>query len=188
MVASNLSQFLAIRRIEMAYVYFPARIALLDEHGLTGAKEVTIRVDDAVQATAALQQAAAIEQLDDFVAALDDVTDAQITGVTMTLPVNVVGLKSAPGEQGLAEGANLTMTTEDLEAVEHERPYWLPGAKEGVFLANFRTIDTGDTDLLAWVATFNDAPNGVAITISDKEQVLSIVEGSYATRRRNSSG
>lgn len=174
----------------MAFVYFDARVNLVDEHGLTGAKELVIRVDDTVQATLALQQAAAQLALYNWIEEFDSVTDAEITSATMTIPLDLAGqlpgLKSTPGEQGIAEGANLVFSTEDLDAETHERPYWLPAAKEGVFLANFRTIDTGDTDLLAWVADFNNAGNGTAITISDKEQVLSIVEGSYATRRRNS--
>lgn len=172
----------------MANVYFSARVNMEDEHGLKGSKQLEIAVDDTIQNTFALQQAAAQLLLVQWAEAFDNVIDAKITSVTMTsdLTAATVGLKASPGEQGIGEGANLVFTTEDLEAVEHERPYWLPSAKEGVFLSNFRTIDTGDTELLAWVALFNDVAEGVKITISDKEQVLSIVEGSYQTRKRDS--
>lgn len=172
----------------MAFVYFPCRIGLEDEHGMTGAKEVVVRVDADVQVTPDEQREAALTHLEEFVVAFDDVTDCEIVSVTMTIPLDISGIKGAPGEQGVAQGANLVLSTEDLEAEQHERPYWLPGAKEGVFLSNFRTVDTGDTELLAWIASFNDNATGCAICISDKEQVLSVVRGRYATRQRDSSG
>ena len=157
-----------------------------DEHQLITSKDVVIRIDDAIVTTESAQLAAAMTALNDFVAALDDIVDPLIVGVTLTVPIIVAGIKSVAGDQGSAEGANLNLTTVDENTDSHVRPYWLPGATAGIFQANFKNVDTADTDLNTWLATFNSAA-GVEITISDGEVVDGINGGLYATRKRNSS-
>jgi len=169
----------------MAQVIFTAQVNLQDEHSLTGSKTLKVYVDDAVYTTPETRFGIAHDAIEAFVAALDDIIDPVITGVTITSPVTVGGLKSVAGDQGVAEGAQLTLETEDTLAVAQERPYFLPGANASTFLANFRQVDIGDANLLSWIATFvlNAA---CRILISDGEEVTGIASGRYATKRRDS--
>ena len=168
----------------MAFIEYKGRINLEDEHGLSGFKEVAMLIDTTASPTPGDQIVSAYDLISVFAEALDDVTDCKITSITMTVPVVVAGLKGSAGEQGVAEGADLTLTTTRLsDDTDHERVYWLPGAKEGVFLPDFRRVDTADTQLLTFIAEFsNSAPH--LVSISDQEQVLSITSGIYATRQR----
>jgi hypothetical protein len=168
----------------MAYIEYSGRVQLRDEHQLLTTKLVAIRIDDAIVTTEAARLAAAMSALNDFVAALDDIVDPIIVTTTLTIPIVVAGIKSSAGDQSVAEGANLVLSTVDDDGV-HERPYWLPGAVAGVFLANFATVDTADTDLNTWVSTFN-AASGVEIVISDGEVVQAVTGGRYASRKRES--
>lgn len=175
----------------MALQYFNGRIEMVDEHGLVGAKEVVIGVNDVTYTTAEDRQNAAATALLNFADALDEAIDPMITKVDLTLPlISIISgdLKAAPGEQGVAEGANLKLTPLVTDPTRPNRtlPYWLPGAKEGVFLPDFKTVDTTDAELLAWIASFNTDANA-RVYISDREGVASILNGNYGTRRRNSS-
>lgn len=169
----------------MGIEVYEGRVQLTDEHGLKASKVVTIHVNDLVYTTPAAQQAAALIVLQSFVSALDDIVDALITNVTMVIPAAPGGLKSVFGDQGVGEGANLILSTIDNLGGVQERPYWLPSAKAGVFLANFRTVDTADADLNTWVTSFTEDSDAL-IVISDGEEVQAVTGGSYATRKRNS--
>lgn len=172
---------------KMAFLNYEGRVQIQDEHGLKSTKVVTIRIDDAVKTTEAAQLAAAMAAMEGFAAGLDDAIDPVIVSTSLTVPMFPAGLKSSPGDQGAAEGANLSLATVDVDTNAHSRPYWLPGAKAGVFAANFRTVDTSDAELLAFLDSFNPEA-GVEITISDGEVVTGINSGVYATRQRNASG
>lgn len=179
----------------MALVYFTGRVGMVDEHGLTGSKEVVVQMDDTDAATDTLaeQIATAQQALVEWVEAFDNVIDAMITSVDLTIPLisEAAGLKVTPGEQGLAEGANLKLTPLVVDPFRPNRvlPYFLPSATEGVFLPNFRDVDTADGALLFWIAKFNPSPAPPAtIVISDREAIASIQSGRYATRRRSADG
>jgi hypothetical protein len=171
----------------MAWVYFRGRISYHDARGNKGSKEVEMRVDDVTFGTPEEQYAEAANQLGIHAAALDNVIDPMIDEITLTslIPHTGLSLKTSPGVREVSSGAQLQLSTEDFEGQLHERPYFLPGAKDGIFLANLETVDTGDTDLLAFVATFN-AADTIEITVSDKEEVLSVVSGYWASKRRSS--
>lgn len=160
---------------------FQGRVQLQDEHGLTATKLVQMNVDSAVHITTIAQITAALNALNDFVTLLDGVIDAVILSATLSVPVTAGG-KANPGDQGVAEGATLQLTTLK-DGVEYVRPYWLPSAKAGIFNSNFRTIDTGDAELLAFLGAFDN--NDVLIEISDGEEVTGIDSGHYSTRRRS---
>lgn len=162
---------------------FTGRLTLEDEHGLTSTKEVVMDVDETVHITDTAQITAANDALAAFVTELDEIVDAVITSATLSIPVTGTALKTVPGEQGVAEGATLRLETLDSGAVARTRPYWLPSASQGIFNTNFRTVDTGDADLLAWLGTFD--ANDVLITISDGEEVTGIESGHYSTKRRS---
>jgi hypothetical protein len=162
---------------------FTGRLQLTDEHGLTTTKEVSMVVDEGVHITTIAQITAANDAMAAFLTELDDIVDGVITSATLSIPVTGTALKTVAGEQGVAEGANLKLETLDNDSVAQIRPYWLPSAAQGIFNANFRTVDTGDADLLAWLGTFD--ANDVLITVSDGEAVTGIDSGTYATRRRS---
>jgi hypothetical protein len=158
------------------------RVLLRDAHGLGSSKNLVIEVDDVAFPTAATQFQAANVRLGFWVQALDAIIDCVIEKVTLTSLLDVAGLKTVPGDQGTAEGANLVLATIDNNGDPQERPYWLPGASAGIFNPNFRTVDAGDQDLIDWVDLFPGAD--IDVVISDGEVVTGIVGGVYATRRR----
>lgn len=161
---------------------FTGTVKLRDAHGLGTTKNVVMDVDESVHITTIAQITAARSSLQAFVDNLDVIIDAVIESASLNVPADVSGGKSVPGDQGVAEGANLALETLDNDGAPQVRPYWLPSADAGIFNANFRTVDTADGDLLAWLNTFNT--NDVMITISDGEEVTGIDSGVYATRRR----
>jgi hypothetical protein len=141
-----------------------------------------MEVDEVAYPTPTLQFGAALASTISFAQALDDIIDCVIEKVTLSAILSLIGVKAVAGDQGAAEGANLQLATLDNNGDPQVRPYWLPGANAGIFNANFRTVDTGDANLLTWLATF--AANDVVVTISDGEEVTGIDSGVYATRRR----
>jgi hypothetical protein len=161
---------------------FLLRLLLRDAHGLSTTKNVNIEVDELSYITPETQYGAALAATVNFTQALDDIIDCVIEKVVLNALAAVTGLKTVAGDQGAAEGANLQLATLDNDGDPQIRPYWLPGAKAAVFNANFRTIDTGDADLLTWLSHFDEFD--VKITISDGETVTGIDSGVYATRRR----
>src|SRR5690349_11276552 len=96
---------------EVVMIYFPVRINFVDEHDVTGSKDVEYQVDDTVYTTQLEQVEAVIDAAASFATAFDNVIDPMLTAVNLTIPIigNATGLKGAPGEQGSAEGANLRL-------------------------------------------------------------------------------
>lgn len=167
----------------MANVEFIGKVRLQDAHQLRSTKTVRIFIDDTIHVTPTAQRDQALAMMTAFVEEMDDIIDPVVVETTLTMPVVPAGLKSSPGDQGVAEGANLLLATTDGLGNAVNRPYWLPGAAASIFLANFRTINTAVQALIEWVASFNDA--GGEIVISDGEVVTGITSGQYATRQRN---
>lgn len=169
----------------MAYEYHTGRVQLTDEHGLKTTKVLQIRIDDTIVTNALDRISKAIDAVSGWVDALDTIVDAVVTAVTLTHNITVASLDNSPGDQGVAEGANLVLSTVNPDGDVNLRPFWLPSAAAAIFNANFRTIATGDADLANFIDSFNPE-SGVKITISDGEEVQTVESGLYATRRRNS--
>lgn len=170
----------------MGWTYYVGRVNLKDIHQGKGSKEVVIRVDDVEYPDMDAQLPVVTAALQEWAEQFDDIIDPLIVGATLTVPIKLLSLKGTAGPNGVSVGANLKLATLHEDAHEFERPYFLPGATAGVFLANNRDIDTTDTALLEWIAAFNQDTSQVQVTISDEEQVLSIVDGRYGTKAKNS--
>jgi hypothetical protein len=134
--------------------------------------------------TAIAQRAAALTLLEALAAAWDNVIDAQVESVKINYDVTaeVSGLKSSPGDQSVAEGATVRLTK--IGGKLH--PYWIPSAKAGVFLSDFATIDTSDSELVTLFGLF-DPDNGEFVSVSDNEFLtgpVPVYDGWYAARQR----
>lgn len=172
----------------MAFEYYKGTLHLRDEHGLTARKEFVIGVDDVVFPALADRINAAAEALGRILSDFDNISDALITAATLTADVIALGaaLKLEPGEQGVGEGAvvRIYKTNGDLH------PYWIPGASETVFQADFATVDTGDNNLISFFEEW-DSVGGIAVHFSDGERIdlaagsMGMRDGYYATRPRS---
>lgn len=153
----------------MAWVGYKGRVRIRDEHGLYSTKEVMIEVNDVTYASPAGQYGAAATKLIEYAEALDNVIDGVITDIGMSgdLLGEATGLKTTPGEQGVAEQALLSLWIDAEKTV----PYPLPSAKEGIYLADFLTVDTGDAELLSFVGALTNNSADERITVSDGELV-----------------
>jgi hypothetical protein len=174
----------------MAYVFtLTGRVNLADEHGLTASKSFDIWVDDALALTPEARIDIARLKLLQLAGHLDNITDAVVTSVIMSVDVigSVLNLKATPGEQGVAEGAIVRIYKENKNTLH---PYWIPGAVEGVFLSDFATVDVNDADLQTYFEEFNQDV-GVEVRFSDGERldeargVDGLLDGYYATKQRS---
>lgn len=175
---------------------FTGTVKLVDEHGLTTTKTATIQISEIIHATRALQVMAAYAELAQFAGKLDNVSDLMVLDASLNVSVmeDVTGLKGSPGEQGAAEGAYVLLGLEaGAGGLQVNHPYWIPGAKEGIFMAGFKLVDITDADLQDFFEEFNDPIGdiGAKIVVSDNQSidtnqgVSGLISGYYATKQRS---
>lgn len=174
----------------MAYAGpYIGKVTLQDNHGLKATKQFEIWVDDVAFATAAARLNEAADEVGRLATDLDNVVDGQVIAATITVDITdyATGLKATPGEQGVAEGAIVRVYKEDGTL----HPYWIPSAKAGIFLADFATVDTADTELNNFMIELGQNGDSVVVMFSDGETLdlaagaNGMRDGYYATKPRN---
>lgn len=170
-------------------ITYTGRLRIRDEHGLYTTKEVKVGVNEATYTTPEAQYGAAVDMLADFATAFDNIIDGVITDLKVTgdILAEATGLKTVAGDQGVAEGANLSMWVDAEKTI----PYFVPSAKQGIFLADFRTVDTADAELAAFMSLISGNTSDNQFEFSDGELVndtlgaSGLKSGYYGTRARS---